>query len=519
MNSAPGNGSRTHGAPLPHFQSILFDRPESVGTDPRQEPPFFADLNLDQIVAAVTAGREEYALEPYLFAPLRDVEAVEYRHEVLRDLEHVAVIESIRGFAERMRAMRKHLGQAEELHHRFQKESWFLDAVGIYCDAVTSLAGDLARLTVASRGFRGLGAYLTGYVESAAFTALAAQTRELKADLGDVRYAVHIRGNRVKVSPYAGEADYAAEVEATFARFKERSARDFGMKVAGAAHMDHVEAQVLEGVARLNPDVFRRLDEFCAQHASVVDPVVATFDREAQFYLAYLEHIGRLQAAGLAFCIPRVCARSTEVSAADAFDLALAAKLAPHAPVVRNDFHLSDPERILVVTGPNQGGKTTFARMFGQLHHLAGLGLPVPAREARLFLPDRIFTHFERDEDLATLRGKLEDELVRIHAILQRATSESVVVMNESFTSTTLDDALLIGTGVMTELLELGSLAVCVTFVDELASLSEATVSMVGTVVPDDPAVRTYKIVRKPADGLAHAWAIAERSTASRTSA
>jgi len=240
--------------------------------------------------------------------------------------------------------------------------------------------------------------------------------------------------------------------------------------------------------------------------------MVARFDREIQFYLAWLDYIAPLRRAGLAFCYPELSRSSRSLEGRGVFDLALATSLVKEgAAVIPNDVELHEGERILVVSGPNQGGKTTFARAIGQLHHLARLGVTVPGERLRLPVVDQIFTHFERQERVEDLNSKLEDDLRRVRRILDEATSDSLAIMNESFTSTTVDDQLFIGRRVMAGLLERGLIAVLVTFLDELASLDPAIVSVVSQVDPDDRTTRTFKVVCRPADGLAYAMAIAAK--------
>ena len=510
-------GARDGLAPTPDdamdFHSILAPPgAEGIAVETAQEPEFFGDLNLDKIVAAITAGKGDYDLPPFFYSPCRDLATIAYRHEVMQDLEHEDIWRMVRSFAEAMRSVHQHLDQSAKLYHSHQKKLWFLDAVQIYCGAVAALAQALRAANLQSRGLVGLRRYLIDYANSARLTALVADTAKLKTALATVRYSMLIKDDKITVQKYEETADYSVKVERTFDRFKQGAVRDYRVKFPEVVDLNQVEAGVLEFVANLYPEIFSDLDAYVACNQGFINPIIGRFDREIQFYASYLEYISVLKGHGLRFCYPKLSKSGKAVRSREGFDLALAHQLTTEqSAVVCNDFYLKDRERILVISGPNQGGKTTFARTFGQLHYLASLGCPVPGAQAELFLFDRLFAHFERSEDITTLRGKLEDDLFRIHKILAEATPDSIIIMNEIFNSTTLRDAIFLGRTVLGRIMDLDALAVCVTFIDELAGLSAKTVSMVSTVVPEDPTIRTFKIMRKPADGLAYALSIAAK--------
>jgi DNA mismatch repair ATPase MutS len=473
------------------------------------EPDYFRDLNLDQVVASITVGRDSRGLAPLFYETVCRPDSVAYRQEVFRDLDGRESAESLDAFAGSMRLVAQRMGHANRIAHPHQRSAWHLAAADIYCAAVLRLDEDLAEADLTSRGLEAWRGYLAEYVRSPAFLRLLRETRTRMTDLAAVTYCLEVTDDQVRVSRYHDETDYGEDVERTFVKFRQGRAQTHLMDFDDSTDLNRVEAAVLDRVARLYPETFSALEKYADRHLDFVDETVSRFNLEIEFYLAYLDYLKPLRRAGLAFCYPKVSV-SKHVRVDDMFDLALADKNVSEAsPVVCNNLALTGAERIVVVSGPNQGGKTTFARTVGQLHHLAALGCPVPGRVAELFLFDELFTHFQKEETLEDRKGRLEDELVRVRKILDRATGDSIVIMNELFTSTTLADARYLGARVLQKLSDLDALGVCVTFVDEFATLNAKVVSLVATVDPVDPAARTFKIERRSADGNSYAETIA----------
>ncbi len=479
-----------------------------------ERPAFAADLHLDEVMERLVADRDpaaRTAIEAPSFTRLHDPDAIAFRHEVFRDLEAPELRDAVVGFVDAMRVVDEYRAMATDLPHPLERQRWLLEAANEYQAAVARLAVALERAAPTSRALQSFADGLRGYVGSDDFAALLAGTRRLVDELATIRYRMRIEEHRVTVGRHDGEPDYGAEILETFARFRTaETVRPVPVDVFRPGGLNRVETGIVERVARLHPDVFRRLEAYARDHATFVDPGVATFASEITFYLAWQDLIAPLRAAGLPFCYPEVSGDDQTLDAEGLFDLALALRELPTPEIVTNDVVLRDAERILVVTGPNQGGKTVFARSIGQLVHLASVGVPVPGSRVRLALGDAVHTLFARSEDPSDLTGRLEAELGRARAILDTLGGGDLVIMNESFGSTTVEDALALNQALLGEIARRGAVCVVVTFLGELATFDPTTVSMSGVMDPDDPTRPTWRFERRPADDLAHARAVAE---------
>lgn len=278
-------------------------------------------------------------------------------------------------------------------------------------------------------------------------------------------------------------------------------------------------AQVLDTVCQ---PIVRVLQQYNALHSGFL----VTLRADLAFYLAAVRLMQRLRSHGLPVCRPDIAPmteRLCELHEAYNLNLALHRMEYAHgtAPIVTNDVHMGDDGRIGILTGPNQGGKTTYTQMVGLCQFLAQLGVWVPASRARLSPVDNIYTHYPVEEQLAKGTGRFGDEAQRLSQIFAHGTRHSLVLLNESLASTNPGESLYIAQDIVRILRRLGARAIFATHLHELAAdvaaLNASTagesriVSLVvsRTEAGNDAPQRSYRIVPGPPLGRSYAREIA----------
>src|SRR5262249_43978610 len=144
------------------------------GHDPETSgamPTWAIDLRLDEVIAPLDRDATGQQLSARFLTPLRDLDAVAFRHEVFRDLESPVLLAALTGFAARMRLVDEQLAHAAAIAHPLERHRWQLEAADVYRAAVVEVADALHAASPSSRGLAAVATGLRDYVSSDAFTA------------------------------------------------------------------------------------------------------------------------------------------------------------------------------------------------------------------------------------------------------------------------------------------------------------------------------------------------------------
>ena len=188
--------------------------------------------------------------------------------------------------------------------------------------------------------------------------------------------------------------------------------------------------------------------------------------------------------------------------------------------IVENDFKFDDAARIYVLTGPNRGGKSVITVAVGAAQALMQLGLPVPARSASISIVDGIFTHFPEGADDTIDKGRLGEECARLREIFDGVTPDSMILLDESLSSTGAYEASYIASEILTSFAAIRCRGIFSTHLHELAatvpeinarSLECGGVRIDTLVAGMEEGARSFKIHRMKPDGKSYARDIADK--------
>ncbi len=178
----------------------------------------------------------------------------------------------------------------------------------------------------------------------------------------------------------------------------------------------------------------RSVTNVTAQSADHIDSFFNTLRIELAFYIGCLNLYDQLVRIGEPVCFPLPAAISERHhSFSGLYDACLA--LTMKQKVVGNEVN-ADHKDLVMITGANQGGKSTFLRSIGLAQLMMQCGMFAPAEAFSANICDGIFTHFKREEDINMKSGKLDEELERMSEIVDHVTSNSILLFNESFAAT-----------------------------------------------------------------------------------
>ena len=242
-------------------------------------------------------------------------------------------------------------------------------------------------------------------------------------------------------------------------------------RVPAADGSSSVPRQMDSAATMLTSRITRKLRDMLGKYLNVSVKEISELIPELTFYTRWAEYIEKRRADGWTFCTPQVRETGAGTACASAggfYNLKLVAAEKPDT-VVNNDLDFDEEKRIYILTGANRGGKTTITQAVGQLFVLAQSGISVPAERFVFDPADMVLTHFPADEDKTLDLGRLGEECRRFRELYARSTGKSLILLNETFSTTSFEEGYFIAVDAVKAVLERGTRTVYNTHMHKLA--------------------------------------------------
>ena len=199
------------------------------------------------------------------------------------------------------------------------------------------------------------------------------------------------------------------------------------------------------------------------------------------------------------------------------YNLKLIGSLEP-ADVIRNDLLFDSEKRVYILTGANRGGKTTVTQALGQLFLMAQGGIFIPGSRFSFSPCDLVLTHFPADEDRTLDLGRLGEECKRFRDLFSAASEKSVLLLNETFSTTSFEEGYYIAVDAVRAILNRGSRTIYNTHMHKLASDLDSSINdpsrpekAVSLVAETTDGRNSFRVCIAPPEGKSFARTIAEK--------
>lgn len=443
-----------------------------------------------------------------------------YRQEIVRDLvNNDGLRSSIEAAMDPIKVLKFYSEGSRRMRDKDNTLLTLLEQLRelkVYVEVVESLYAALSANDIKSEGLLSLRENLSTIVENEDFKTVKPDIIKIHDDLSNVRGAVL----GVTFTP---DLDIENVTSIEFTDYKPRSnytIMDVAMATQASSlfsrnkYIDPLMVSMTPYVKKHLSKHIGEVKRLITKHSKYDSRILTDLYNGFVFYLKVSGLGKKLASENYAIAYPEIVS-DRPLSVKGLYNIRLA--VSGQQNIVKNDFAFSEQEKIYILTGPNRGGKTILEQALGLISVMASLGMFVTADSCTGLPFKNILTHFPIDENLTINYGRLGEEAVRIRSIVSSSDRDTLILCNETFSTTSAMDALYLSKDFIRILKERGSAVIFNTHIHELAAdipemnQWEGSSDIISIVMEIKDNQNTFRLKRSTPEFCSYARNIAEK--------